>query len=579
MTKYGEYFDVNAFSRIHKFIKYASDFGVFAAFRKAYSFILIRNRMRQFVKRNLPDRKSLADQTQMHLPNMPLISIVTPLYNTPLQYLNEMIESVCAQTYGNWQLCLADGSDTENQIEEVIRRYEAKYSGKIKYIRLNKNKGISENTNECIRIADGEYLAFLDHDDILAPNALFEVIKVINESDADVIYTDEAVFSGKITRINTVHLKPNFAIDNLRANNYICHLLVFRKSLLDKVGMFRKECDGSQDHDMILRLSEITGKIVHIPKVLYFWRAHGESVAGDIDSKLYAADAGIRAVSEHLERLGIKAEVESSEWFPFIYRIKYELSEEPLVSVIIVNEGNYDELKECIDSIFEKSTYSKYEIVIINLGPPNEKINAYFDELKRNINVRIACWQQEFNYSAIYNYGVSYSQGKHILFLHPDTKVISPDWIQEMLMYSQRADVGAVGAKLIYSDGTIQHAGIDIVSGRSPQIKYIGRGLPIHDGGYMGTLFYSRKSCAVTIACMMVKRKLYDEVGGLDEKFASDYGSLDFCLKLYEYGYSNIFTPYSKLYHYDKRLCKYCSDIDETRDIALFNARWSNFLH
>ena len=546
---------MQTFSYVKKLKQYIADYGFVGALRKSCYVIVRCIKMRQYVLSSFPDRETLDAQRMAFFTKMPMVSIITPLYNTPLSYLKEMIDSVCTQTYENWQLCLADGSDTLNHIEEVVRRYSIKYPGKIKYIKLKKNKGISENTNECIRMADGEYLAFLDHDDILAPNALFEVIKVINESDADVIYTDEAVFSGKITRINTVHLKPNFAIDNLRANNYICHLLVFRKSLLDKVGMFRKECDGSQDHDMILRLSEVTGKIVHIPKVLYFWRAHGESVAGDIDSKLYAADAGIRAVSEHLERLGIKAEVESSEWFPFIYRIKYELSEKPLVSIIICNDSDFDDLKKCVDSVAEKTTYLNYEIVIINFGTPNENLVSYVDKMKKYVNVRIVCWHKDYNLSAAYNYGVGCSKGEHILFLHSDTQVISSDWIQEMLMYSQRPDVGAVGAKLLYTNNTIQHAGIDIVPGRKLRIKFIGRGVPVHDVGYMGRMFYSHSCTAVTIACMMIKKSMFIEVGGFDDKYLPYfYGDIDLCFRLKAKGNLIIFTPHAQLYHYDSNI-------------------------
>lgn len=561
-------------SYMNKFIKYLVEYGFMKALHKVYRVMIMRIKMRQYVKASLPTKETLDIQRKTCFVNAPLISIITPLYNTPIRYLRNMIDSVCEQSYENWQLCLADGSDVINHAEEVVRQYSTRYPGKIKYIRLKENKGISENTNECIRLADGEYLAILDHDDILAPNALYEVVNIVNEKDADVVYTDEMVFRKRITNIVMVHLKPDFAIDNLRGNNYVCHLLVFRKSLLDRVGMFRKECDGSQDHDMILRLSEVAEQIVHIPKVLYYWRAHSNSVAGDINSKKYVAEAGIKAVSDHLSRIGIKAKVESSEWFPVIYRIKYELVEEPLISIIIINNNGLAELKYCIDSVIVKSTYSKYEIIIMDIDASNEDTVSYYEETKKCNNVRIVYWQHEYSCSAIYNCGVSYSKGKHIVFLHSDTKVISPDWIQEMLMNSQRSDVGAVGAKLYYSNNTIQHAGIIIKPDSDMPDKYVSRGLSIHDSGCMGNLFYSRRISAVTIACMMVKKALFEKIGGLDEKFSSDYNGLDFCLRLCKAGYANIFTPYSKLYHYDKMLFNYVSTNEISGDIQLLNERW-----
>ncbi len=478
-------------------------------------------------------------------------SILVPLYNTPKEFLTEMIASVKNQTYDNWELCLADGSTDDFAFVGEYCKKLAKSDKRILYKKLSENKGISENTNACIEMATGDYIALFDHDDILHPSALFEYTKVINEKNADFIYCDEDKFDKLGKKFYDAHFKPDFAPDNLRANNYICHFTVFKKSLLDVVGGFRKEFDGSQDHDLVLRLTEKAQNIVHIPKILYRWRVSKASVASDPYAKPYTITAGINAVKEHLERVGLKGTVESSTVHPNIYRIKYDIIGKPLVSIIIPNYNHVNELSRCINSIITKSTYDNYEIVIIE-NNSNEETFRYYDTLKKYPNVKVVVYKpepNEFNYSAINNFGFKFTSGEHIILLNNDVEIISPDWIQEMLMYSQRSDVGAVGAMLYYPNNTIQHAGV--VIGLLTLAGHAFKHFPKGTAGYFGRAAYQQNLSAVTAACIMMPRKVYEEVGGLDESFKVAFNDIDLCMRIRKAGYLIVFTPYCELYHYE----------------------------
>ncbi len=482
-------------------------------------------------------------------------SVLVPLYNTPEKFLREMIESVVNQTYKNWELCLADGSDSEhNDVEKIVSEYSSK-DNRIKYKKLEKNLGISENTNECIKIASGDYLALFDHDDYLHPSVLFENMKAICEHGADFIYTDEATFLGEdITKIHTFHFKPDFAPDNLRANNYICHFSVFSKELQEKTGYFRHEFDGSQDHDMILRLTSNASKIWHIRKLLYFWRSHPNSVASDINSKTYAIDAGIRAVTASLEASGLTGcTVESSKIFPTIYRISYPIKDNPLVSIIIANSDHKSDLKKCIDSILSKATYDNYEIIIVENNSKSKDIFDYYKTLKEHKNIRVINFEGEFNYSAVNNLGAENAKGDYLLLLNNDTEVITENFIEEMLMFAQREDVGAVGAKLYYEDNTIQHAGIILGLGTDRIAGHSHYTFPRDHIGYMGKLFYAHNLSAVTGACMMVKKEVFFKVGGLNTELKIAFNDIDFCLKLRDLGYLIVWNPYAELYHYESK--------------------------
>ena len=506
-------------------------------------------------------------------------SIVVPLYNTPLPFLKEMIESVQAQTYKNWELCLADGSDSSHvMVQQCVKEYMQSDS-RIRYKKLKQNMGISGNTNECLRMTTGEYIGLFDHDDVLHPSVLFENAKVIDECGADFLYTDEATFEGNdITKIITFHFKPDFAIDNLRANNYICHFTVFAKTLLTKAGMFRPEYDGSQDHDMILRLTACASKIYHIRKLLYFWRSHPNSVALDINSKRYAVDAGKRAVHDSIVASGYQCVVESSRAFPTIYRIHYELKTMPLVSIIIPNKNHLEDLERCLNSIFYLSTYDSYEIIILENNSTDLAVSAYYESLKQRENVRVIGYQGEFNYSAINNLGADNANGEYLLLLNNDTEVISPSWIEEMLMYAQREDVGAVGAKLYYPDNTIQHAGIVLGMGADRIAGHSHYRIPKENLGYMGRLCYAQDVSAVTGACLLVKKSKYQEVGGLDPQFAVAYNDIDLCLKLRARGYLNVFTPHAELYHYESQSRGLDSEKKNKgrfeKEVRLFKEKW-----
>lgn len=511
-------------------------------------------------------------------------SILVPLYNTPERFLREMIESVMTQTYGKWELCLADGSDDAHAfVGRICQEYRQKDS-RIKYQKLAKNEGISGNTNECYKMATGNYIALFDHDDLLHPCVLFAYMQAICEKDADYIYCDEATFKGNsINHMITMHFKPDYAPDNLLANNYICHFSVFSRELLESGELFRSQFDGSQDHDMILRLTAKAKHIVHIPRILYYWRSHKGSVASSIDAKTYAINAAKGAVADRLTRLGYKNfEIESTRAFATIFRIKYELTSRPLVSIIIPNKDHVDDLSRCVESIINLSTYDNYEIVIVENNSETAEIRTYYEEISRHPRVQVVEYKGDFNYSKINNFGVQYAKGEYLLLLNNDTEVITPDWMEELLMYAMRKDVGVVGAKLYYPDKTIQHAGIVIGLGAHRTAGHTHYRIPEANVGYMGRLCYAQDVTAVTGACMMVSKALYEELGGLDESFTVALNDVDFCLRVREKGLLNIFTPFAELYHYesksrgsdkkDERALRYQQESDR------FRVKWADAL-
>lgn len=511
-------------------------------------------------------------------------SILVPLYNTPERFLREMIESVTAQTYGKWELCLADGSDDAHDfVGRICQEYRQKDS-RIKYQKLAKNEGISGNTNECYKMATGNYIALFDHDDLLHPCVLFAYMQAICEKDADYIYCDEATFKGNsINHMITLHFKPDYAPDNLLANNYICHFSVFSRELLESGELFRSQFDGSQDHDMILRLTAKAKHIVHVPRILYYWRSHKGSVASSIDAKTYAIDAAKGAVADHLTKLGYRNfEIESTRAFATIFRIKYELTSRPLVSIIIPNKDHVDDLSRCVESIINLSTYDNYEIVIVENNSETAEIRTYYEEISRHPRVQVVEYKGDFNYSKINNFGVQYAKGEYLLLLNNDTEVITPDWMEELLMYAMRKDVGVVGAKLYYPDKTIQHAGIVIGLGAHRTAGHTHYRIPEANVGYMGRLCYAQDVTAVTGACMMVSKALYEELGGLDESFTVALNDVDFCLRVREKGLLNIFTPFAELYHYesksrgsdkkDERALRYQQESDR------FRVKWADAL-
>ena len=518
---------------------------------------------------SFPDEARAKQERETVFENMVKISILVPLYNTPLNFLEEMIGSVTGQTYQNWELCLADGSDAEHkEVGEYCLKL-AEQDARIKYQKLEKNDGISGNTNECLKLATGEYIGLFDHDDILHPSVLYEYVKVINEQGADYIYCDETTFkNGSVDNMITLHFKPDYSIDNLRANNYICHFSCFKKDLLEGMELFRKQFDGSQDHDMILRLTDKAKNVVHVPKLLYYWRSHAGSVASDISAKSYAIEAARGAVADHLRTHGYEHfKITSTRAFETIFKITYEIKGEPKISIVIANKDHVEDLRRCISSIREKSTYENYEIVVVENNSESEEIFAYYKELTNdkfdkamkhgdvavsddNV-VKIVKYEGEFNYSAINNLGVEKTDGEYILLLNNDTQVITVNWMEELLMYAQREDVGAVGGKLFYANKTIQHAGVVIGLGAHRTAGHTHYGQSRENLGYMGRLCYTQNVTAVTGACLLVKKELFETVGGLDISFAVSLNDVDFCLKLRKAGYLNVFTPFAELYHFE----------------------------
>lgn len=512
-----------------------------------------RKAMKHYGTESFPSEEERKRQEETVFSNMVKISILTPLWNTPENFLRDMIGSVQKQTYGNWELCLADGSDESHAYVGEICRELAGKDERIRYRKLEKNEGIAGNTNQCLTMATGEYIGLFDHDDMLHPCVLFEYVKAINEKNADYVYCDEATFkNGDINQMITMHFKPDYAIDNLRANNYICHFSVFSRKLLDGTELFRTKFDGSQDHDMILRLTDKAEHVVHVPKMLYYWRLHAGSVASGIEAKPYAIESARGAVADHLRKHGFEHfTITSTRAFETIFKITYEIIGDPKISIVIPNKDHVEDLRRCVTSIIEKSTYDNYEIVIVENNSETKEIFSYYEELKNNPSIKIVTFKGAFNYSAVNNFGVGAATGDYVLLLNNDTQVITVNWLEELLMYAQREDVGAVGGKLYYADKTIQHAGVVIGLGAHRTAGHTHYRQKRENLGYMGRLCYAQDVSAVTGACLMVKKKLYEEAGGLDESFAVSLNDVDFCLKLRQLGYLNVFTPFAELYHYE----------------------------
>ncbi len=559
---------------MEKALRYLKRYGFRSAVKK---FFTMRD-SRKAARRSPYTPEALAAQTRAVFEKDITFSILVPLYNTPLSFLTAMIDSVVAQTYKKWELCLADGSDAEHkEVGDVCLALSEK-DCRIKYKRLERNLGISGNTNACIDMATGNFIALFDHDDLLHPAALYEMMRAI-EDGADFVYTDENTFHDTPKDAYCPHFKPDFAPDTLRANNYICHFNAFSRELLTAAGMyFRPECDGSQDYDMMLRLTEKAKKIVHIPTVLYYWRAHRGSVATDVEAKPYVIEAAHRALEDHLKRVGLEGEVLDTA-VPSMYRIRYKLHGTPKVSVIIANKDHTDDLDKCLRSIEEKTTYPNYEIIIVENNSVEEETFAYYDRLKDLPNVRVVTWSDgkgSFNFSAINNLGVRESTGEYVILLNNDIEILSPMWIEEMLMFAQREDVGAVGAKLYYPDDTIQHAGIGI--GLLTLAGHYHKGFPRRHPGYMGRLTYAHNVSAVTAACIMIPRRVFDEVGGLDEGFAVAFNDVDLCMKIREKNYLIVFTPFAEAYHYESK-SRGLEDTPQKRErflseIERFYERW-----
>lgn len=508
----------------------------------------------------------------------PKISIVVPMYNTEKLFFKELIDSLKNQTYKNWELCLADGSEVPN---ELLKDYMD--DGRIKYSFLNSNLGISENTNAAIKMATGDYIGFLDHDDILSQDALFEVVRAINENkNADFIYSDEDKIDENNERFEP-YFKPDFSPETLECNNYITHFVVVKKDLLNEVGCLDSAFNGAQDFDFVLRATSKAKNVVHISKILYHWRVHRQSTAEVADAKPYAFEAGIKVVEKYLERTGKEGTVENGQDVPGIYKINYKVIGNPKVSILIPNKDNSKLLKDAINSIIENTTYNNYEIVVIENGSTEKETLKYYDELKDKPKVKILRIDEngEFNYSRLINLGVKNVDGDFVLQLNNDTKILTKNWLEMMIGYSQQKEIGAVGGRLYYEDKTIQHAGI--IVGLSGIAGNMLVNLPYGEKAYFGREAATRNVAAVTGACLLCRRELYEEVGYMDEEqFKVAFNDVDFCLKLLEKGYRNVYIPYVELYHYESKTrgYEYSKEKEErfNREAENFKNKWKEFL-
>ena len=513
----------------------------------------------------------------------PKISIVVPLYNTPLNFLEELLDSVVNQTYRNWELCCVDAGQDTAVGQHVQAR--AKADPRIRYQKLTENEGIAGNTNHGFELATGDYIALLDHDDILHPCALWYTAQAIVEQGADFVYTDEATFEGKVENVVLYHFKPDFMLDNLRSNNYICHLTTFSKVLMEQAGGGeRAEYNGSQDYDLFLRLTEKARKIAHIPHALYYWRSSPNSTASDISAKTYCIDAGIAALKAHYARCGVAVDdVTLIPGTPGYYKTDYTMAHPGRVSILIPTCDHIRDLETCVESIYARTTYPDFEILLIENNSKEEQTFRSYERMRKEHpdTLKVLTWQGKgFNYSALNSFGAQYATGEYLLLLNNDTEVITPGWLEEMVMYAQQKRVGCVGAKLLYPDDTIQHAGVGF--GIGGVAGHLHKYFPATSDGYMGRLNYVQDVYGDTAACLLIRKEIYDEVHGLDESYAVAFNDVDFCVRVREAGYTNVFTPFAQLYHYESK-SRGMEDNPEKQkrfqgEVLRFQARWGDLL-
>lgn len=524
---------------------------------------------------NRPSEDELEAQRLESFAIMPRFSIIVPLYQTPLGFLDELLDSVRSQTYGSWELVLVNASPEDAALGHAVE-LAVRSDRRIKAIQLEENRGITLNTREGIAVATGDFISFLDHDDTIEPDILFEYAKAINEfPDTDLLYCDEDKLDERGNLCKPT-FKPDFSIDMLRNNNFVCHMLTVRASVLRELPTYGAEFDGAQDHNLTLMVSEVARHIHHVPKPLYHWRESPGSTASNPLAKGYANDAGKLAVSSHLERLGIEAEVVDGLNY-FKYRVKYAIKGDPKVSIIIPTCDHADLLNACVHSILEKSTYQNYEVILVENNSRQEETFEAYEALKQaDPRVSVVTWEGEgFNFSALINFGAAAAQGEYLLLLNNDIEVISPDWIETMLGNCQREEVGAVGALLYYPDHTVQHAGV-----------VLGASLASHVFAYMPhdevKFLDQRNFSAVTGACLMTPKDLFDQLDGLDEMLAVAFNDIDYCLRVGKAGKLIVFTPYAELYHMES-ISRGLDSHDSQKfkrflgEAYAFQNRWSDF--
>ena len=522
-------------------------------------------------------REELAAQREEKLTVSPKFSIIVPLYHTPQAYFRSMVQSVLDQSYQNWELILVNSTPEDAALSRAVTVW-CRYDSRIQAVTLTDNLGIAGNTNAGIRKASGDFIAFMDHDDMLEPDALYCYAKELNKNpETDLFYSDE----DKIGESDNVHFYPHFKSDFnpdlLCSNNYICHFLAVRTSLLKEVGGLDDRFDGAQDYDLIFRLTEKTDRIYHCPRILYHWRSHSESTSAAQGNKSYAITAGVDAINAHYARIGRKAEAQIGPvdgW----YTSRYELTGHPLVSILIPNKDHIEDLDTCVQSLLDRLTYDQFEIIVIENNSTEPETFAYYKKLESlDERIRVVFWDREFNYSAINNYGASFARGEYLLLLNNDVELITPDMLERMLGYCMREDVGMVGAKLLYNDHTVQHAGV--VVGVGGLADHAFKGIHEEDPGYMGRASVTQDVSAVTAACLMIPKAVYEKVGGLDETFQVAFNDVDLCLKVRQAGYLIVYDAEVKLYHYESK-SRGAEDTAErfsrfSREMQQLNNRWN----
>jgi GT2 family glycosyltransferase len=510
------------------------------------------------------------------LPRRPVFSVLLPTYDTPERYLRPAIESIRAQVYPHWELCIADDASPDPRVAPILEEY-ARLDPRIKVTIRTTNGQMAAAMNSAMALATGEFITYLDHDDLYTPDALYECALVANRMpDVDMMYSDEDKLDDS-GRLWDPFFKPDWNPDTFLSRMYTCHLAVYRRSLVEALGGMRDELYGSQDYDLVLRLSERTSRIHHIPKILYHWRVHPESTATNMDVKPYTTLAAERAIADALERRGEPGTVAVRPDAPGTYIVRYQIRERRKVSVVVPTRNHGEDVDRCLGSIFEKTTYDDFEILLVDNGSDEPASLRTFEQwTKRDRRVKLLRYDAPFNFSLINNFAVAKSDGYYVLLLNNDTEVITPDWMEGMVEQAQRPSIGAVGPLLLYPDGTIQHAGVIIglggVAGHSH--KYFAGDAP----GYFFTLRAINNFSAVTAACLMLRRSVYDEVGGMDEAFAVAFNDVDFCLKIQRAGYRNVYLPHVKLYHFESK----SRGVDKTpeqvrrfqREIEEMHERW-----
>lgn len=511
----------------------------------------------------------------------PLISIVMPVYNVDVKWIKEAIKSIKKQIYTNWELCLADDASKDEKLKKYLRKISK--DPKIKITFRKENGHISKASNSALKLSTGEFIALMDDDDIIYPQALAKIVEVLNEKpDTDIIYSDEDKLEMSGKRVEPF-FKPDWSPDLFMSTNYLSHLTVIRKKLITSVGNFRQGFEGSQDYDLFLRIIEKTNNIEHIPDILYSWRKIPGSTASQYSEKSYAEETSIKALRESLIRKNIKGSINKG-LFLGTFRVSYELKSKPLVSILIPTLNKYKYIKRCISSIFQKTTYDNFEILIIDTGSNEQNILDYYKKISKDPRVKILYWKKLFNYSGVNNFGVKNAKGEYVLLLNNDTEIITPNWIENMLEHAQRKEIGAVGVKLYYPSNIIQHAGVVLgINGGT------GKGVAGHAYKYFPSIIQGfpiqkdiiKNYSGVTAACLMIQKKKFLEVGGLEEKFRIAFNDVDFCLKLLKNGYYNIYTPYVELYHHESISvgtpeAKTRNNDEFSKEIDLMYEKWEN---